>query len=666
VLKLYRLFCINPSLPGHNPALDRLINRVFYPARRSICRIPVFVFLIVLSPASCRYLYPPISSQIKNENGIFDLENQDFENGPVCLCGQWLFYPEQFLEPGTDSERVVQIPVPAAWEEISSTDQVWHSGTYITKVRVKNLDNLMLRIRQVNSAVRLWVDSREVGSLGRIGKTEEQEIIQERPLVVRISPEKNIFEIRFQISNFSDRRGGLITPVLLGKSEQISAIGQAFGFGDVFFAGALMMAFIMALGMYFARPGDESLLWISLVCLLTAIHSVLSGERTIQFFFPDRFDILLRIELISTYLAVGAYIAFSRSIFPLETNRIPVRVLIAIAVFLSFVTTFLSLLQCTQLLSVFLLLVVCAGVYLTRVFFQAVKFRRPGSRFLLFGFLLMFLTTVYEIVVNLTTVPYASSSSAGVAFFLSLSVSAVSRRLARGYARSEFLTKRILKLNSAYRESRKNERRARIHLLKERIEPHFLFNSLNSIRHLMRSRSEKAEEALFQLAEGYRLILASANKPLTTLSNELNLLQSYLAMQMLRFSDTLTVSMKVASNLSSLQVPPMLLQPIVENCFVHGRLGSRSESIIQIIIRKWKDGAIIIVRDNGHGIDEKLRRGRTLDNIKARLASFYREKNLVIQNRKNHRGTIVILSFYGFAKDADNSIETRANWNGKR
>ena len=110
---------------------------------------------------------------------------------------------------------------------------------------------------------------------------------------------------------------------------------------------------------------------------------------------------------------------------------------------------------------------------------------------------------------------------------------------------------------------------ARVEALQARIRPHFLFNSLNTIVSMIRSRPDEAERAVEDLADLFRASL-DAGENLTTLEEELQLAAGYLQIEQMRLGDRLTVDWQVEGLPSQVELPPLTLQPLLENAVYHG------------------------------------------------------------------------------------------------
>lgn len=164
--------------------------------------------------------------------------------------------------------------------------------------------------------------------------------------------------------------------------------------------------------------------------------------------------------------------------------------------------------------------------------------------------------------------------------------------------------------------------------LRAQINPHFLFNTLNSIAALIRINPDEAESVTEHLAELFRYSLRSSKTPLVTLEDEIHSVTMYLRIEQARFRERLEVEMKVPQHLHDAAVPSLLLQPLVENAIKHG--ANVVEGTFHISIEaQEKDGVIsLAVRDSGYGFDlsrgeELFGKGTGLMNVRDRLMLLF-------------------------------------------
>lgn len=171
---------------------------------------------------------------------------------------------------------------------------------------------------------------------------------------------------------------------------------------------------------------------------------------------------------------------------------------------------------------------------------------------------------------------------------------------------------------------------AQLAALRMQLNPHFLFNTMNGISSLMRIDIEAADAMLEQLSCLLRMSLERGEAQLITLREELEFVELYLAMQGRRYSGRVKQSVRVDPELYDSLIPSMLLQPIVENAYVHGLSRTESAGILMLEVHRRGNQMRITVMNSGIGIDPTPDRdanghGVGLRNIKSRLKLHYGE-----------------------------------------
>lgn len=154
---------------------------------------------------------------------------------------------------------------------------------------------------------------------------------------------------------------------------------------------------------------------------------------------------------------------------------------------------------------------------------------------------------------------------------------------------------------------------AEIRRLHSQINPHFLFNSLNTITSFCRTNSEKARELLMDLSSYMRRNL-DLSRGFVPLSDELAQVKSYLAIEQARFGDRITINMDIESNCLEWPIPPLILQPLVENSVRHGILSQEEGGSINLKARRRAGHLEIEINDDGAGMDEETLKNLTVKN----------------------------------------------------
>lgn len=167
-------------------------------------------------------------------------------------------------------------------------------------------------------------------------------------------------------------------------------------------------------------------------------------------------------------------------------------------------------------------------------------------------------------------------------------------------------------------------------LLKSQINPHFLFNTLNSISTLVGTNKEKARKVITQLSDVFRYALDAHSGPKVKLLHELDFLENYIKIQQVRFGDRLNFVVDVEPNCWSLEIPPMVLQPIVENSVKYGIAPKDVGGTIYLTIKRKGPRAYFEIKDDGLGTTAKKvldgnakGSGVGLKNSDKRLRSLY-------------------------------------------
>ncbi|HYB96980.1 MAG TPA: sensor histidine kinase [Vicinamibacterales bacterium] len=184
---------------------------------------------------------------------------------------------------------------------------------------------------------------------------------------------------------------------------------------------------------------------------------------------------------------------------------------------------------------------------------------------------------------------------------------------------------RARELNAAQLETRLVE--ARLHTLQRQMQPHFLFNTLNTISALMHRDVDAADAMIARLSDLLRMSLHKVGVQQVPLKEELDFLSKYLEIEQTRFRDRLTVVFDIQADTLHALVPNLLLQPLVENAIKHG-IGPRPTPG-RITVRARRSGALLEldVQDNGVGLSAArltdFNRGVGLSNTRSRLDHLY-------------------------------------------
>lgn len=164
---------------------------------------------------------------------------------------------------------------------------------------------------------------------------------------------------------------------------------------------------------------------------------------------------------------------------------------------------------------------------------------------------------------------------------------------------------------------------AELRALKAQMSPHFIFNSLNSMRGLISEDPQKAQDALTKLANILRYSLQSGQKETVSLEQELQMVSDYLMLEQIRFEERLTVKQAIEPQTLAAQIPPMAIQTLVENAVKHGIAKRREGGIVSIKAWLMANRVHIQVINDGHLINEPNSLGMGIKNTRERLELLF-------------------------------------------
>ncbi len=196
-----------------------------------------------------------------------------------------------------------------------------------------------------------------------------------------------------------------------------------------------------------------------------------------------------------------------------------------------------------------------------------------------------------------------------------------------------FFISLLLKIRQQLKEVKKEKLDAELSYLKARINPHFLFNTLNTIYSLSVEKSDQAPAAVVELSSMIRYVLDETNKDFVSLDKELNYIDNYIKLQQARFGNTADIVYSVSGNTAGKQIAPLLLIAFIENAFRHG-INPEEDSEINIRINITGNQLQLFVHNKKvfvQNVNEE-KTGIGIANAKNRLAKLYRGKHLLTIN----------------------------------
>lgn len=359
------------------------------------------VFLI-----SCTFFYNPVAPPTAVK-GIIDLTQWDFmHDGSVNLAGEYEFYWQQLLSPSDFSTlkpppKPAFVKVPSYWNGYEMGGQKLPGDGYATyrlNILIKSSETpLALKFLSMGTAFTVFLDGKKVSGAGKPGKSLADSGARYFPHVLDFTPRANRIEMILQVSNYHHRRGGAWEVITLGNEKEIRGEREKrLGFA-LFLFGSIFIIALYHLGLYILRKKDRSPLYFGIFCLFIAVRLLTTGERYLIHIFPGmEWELLVRLEYLSFYLSVPAFLLFMQSLFPQEFSRRFLQVVVILNLALACVVLFTKVKIFSHSLPLSHIIMVTAFFYGLKVLVMSFKHHREGALVFLAGYLILSLTAIND------------------------------------------------------------------------------------------------------------------------------------------------------------------------------------------------------------------------------------------------------------------------------
>lgn len=373
---------------------------------------------------------------------------------PVQLDGPWSFR----WSGQPDEIRTIQ--VPGAWNNQTWKGSKYPSygkGIYTKTIKLpEQMGALGLYSSRQGTAWEVYVDERLIGQSGQAGSDSRSHrpafFIQPLDIPESLSADGEI-NIRVEISNFTDRSGGMWNPFFLGKQEDIRRLWLGRLIFDVFTMSAILAIGLYHLALFLSRREDLSSLAFSIVCLIIAVRVASTGEHLVEFLYPEiGFEFMRKLEFLSFYLAVPAFITFLllalddpwKSILPFLVWA-PATIFGLAVLFFPVGVYSLTLVY----FFVFFALCLILGIIL---WIRAIRRHHPGAVASLLGGTIFALTAIHDMLyaseVYITTI--GNLAGFGLIVFLLAQSYLLARIFSMAFRQSKSLSDTLLETNQAY------------------------------------------------------------------------------------------------------------------------------------------------------------------------------------------------------------------------
>jgi sensor histidine kinase YesM len=240
-----------------------------------------------------------------------------------------------------------------------------------------------------------------------------------------------------------------------------------------------------------------------------------------------------------------------------------------------------------------------------------------------------------------TRTPQWYVATFALAFLISLLLGFTWRARMNAYIRDAMIAKEQARLQ----EIEKQAAQANLRALQAQIEPHFLFNTLANVTGLIHTQPDKAKQMLEQFIAYLRATLAATREHETTIAADFETMKTFLSILQIRMGERLKVRFDLPDALRDVVIPPMLLQPLVENAIKHGLEPKMDGGEVALSARRVGNKIAITVADTGLGFQNSTSNGIGLKNVRERVKQLYGDAGSVSIEENQPSGTRITIEF---------------------
>lgn len=577
-----------------------------------------YIFLAVVFASLIRFSFFKFIGKLdfsdlpKASEGVVDLRGVDFsQNKTLKLDGQWQLYPSIFLgEYNKKEAEFSYVKIPGDWyKELDyfKKDEFSYASYRLNIFLDREQGPLALKLDNINEAYKLFANGKLLAEMGQVSSDPLAHRALRMPKIVELKDYDDNIEIIIQISS-SSGKGGIIKPIRFGSSRAIHNRSSLIIGLQLLTASVFILHCLYSLTLYFLQVKNRGLIYFALLMLLAAASILVADDRILlslikpSYWWHNRL-VFLFFNMTSMLIPLVAY-------FLLDKNS-RVRPIYIFALASLTYTSFILfanpnlLLRYSWLLSIFMAL---SALLTLSMIFIAMK-RKENLFFLLLAAIFLSINIFWVIIqarLSLDMVHYPFDLIFALLAFTTFWLHRYSENLRRIQSLAE-------------RE---------VAWLQSQIQPHFIFNTLNSIAALSLSDLPKMQALIERFSDFLRLSFDFKNSDLTVdITHELELVKSYLYIEEARFGSRLNVVWDLDEVLN-FSLPPLTIQPLVENAIKHGILARNQGGSVKISIRKAEGFYMVSIEDDGVGFADKTdssRQGTGLKNIDKRLVQLYGE-----------------------------------------
>jgi len=415
--------------------------------------------------------------------------------------------------------------------------------------------------------------------------------------IIEFQPSSDSFDIVIQVANFTYSRGGIWYAPELGTIEDVNYSNIGTKYRDLFLIGCFFVMILHSLFIYLLRRSEKSYYYFAMMCITIIIRISVYSSYLITYIKPlNDLNIIVRLDYLCLAWMNLGFIMMSYWQFP---GIIPEK---AKKIIYIFSITYSALVLVTPIhiftRFIYIMEVVClitAGITLVRIY-KAYKRGYNYAILLIITSIFFFICAIHDLLLQNNFILGNAIEYFPIGFFVFMLCEdfVLDLKYTKTMKENELALIQIEEINNKIRE-------AELKFLKSQIKPHFIHNALNTIIAISKKDSERSRDLLYEFSNYLRCCFDFENLDYAvSIDREIEFIYSYLNIEKARFGNSLEIEYDI--DLVSIVIPPLLLQPLVENAIQHGIRKRTKGGKILVYVKKREGFVTIGVQDDGIGI----------------------------------------------------------------
>lgn len=498
------------------------LNNISWFKNTFIMRNNISKLLIAVFVLSCS-IYSSKAEEYIVRGGVIDLTHAEWGKSPyIKLEGDWNFYWKEFIHPSKINDSLwlnksLKATLPGSWNKIIDTKgqhlpQAGY-GTYHIKIRLPNKDQVYaLKMYSVFSAYKMFVNGKQVASIGTIAKTKAENNpkfeTMEIPFVIQQKDNANyqIADIVIQASNYHHRRSGLQKPIYIGTIDEVINQTENGIIINILLIGIILIIGFNHVLMFVLRRLDFANLIFGVLSTIMILRNFSTGERLIQNWFPNlSWEMLVRLDNFSGFATISFFAFYFFFSFRKDFPKTMFYIIMSIGVLVTILVFSTKAWFYGQFRLLFEAYIGLGGFYLVfGVLLAATLRRRQGALWSFIGMFLLYATAVNDVLSSMDVIKTVFIAPYGIAAFMIIQSFLLTKKSATALLENQTLSSELsnekLKLeeriNERTQELTKQANELNKHKEQQEIQ-NWINTSLNELGEIMRQNKDN----LFTLAD---------------------------------------------------------------------------------------------------------------------------------------------------------------------